>query len=602
MVYSSQNAAFRRDKHQFFSQMSAFKDPRHALPAIEARVQAIDYSFLLKNQQALETEFTQMFQLLQKDPAHQEQFWLYCYYCASLLEQFHRAYNQPGKEAHYQGLKVQIKKRISKEVAADTKEEEGFIHSLYQSYLASYRNLTSSPYHLSQIRDYVAYANLCRIYWVFTRLTLTQGLTAARDLQLIDKLDAILGTHTDVDKIISTIQAPTGIINYFSVGFFLARFMIDAGLLIKHTFFPSDLEKGAENGCEVTKMAHLPGAVSIEAYRTSYILVDDSLYYVPKQGKALKLSGDLSALQKLLGDKTSLRLTAEQIKTTITQPTTHKPEATTRFERFKHELYKRHCNFANDLVWATVNFLTNFNHISGIPGPIAGYLTAVFLAFDVGIALYKCKLAKEEYFTKKAQYLEEIAQYSDPSQCKGMSKAQRLAHLQMLNKQMRELEFEWKTKEATFHFVAAAAAILMAGFTASMLISTPLLIAATYFVCTVAVAMYFSAGAYANYKDKSLRLEQAQLTGTHLVHALKEYETARNDYVFTLAKNTIAPLLLITSYAICWPAALVLTAAYLGYELLHAHDQHHAHKEAKKLALEAPAPEREAEYMSYSPI
>lgn len=182
-----------------------------------------------------------------------------------------------------------------------------------------------------------------------------------------------------------------------------------------------------------------------------------------------------------------------------------------------------------------------------------------------------------------------------------MSKAQRLAHLQMLNKQMRELEFEWKTKEATFHFVAAAAAILMAGFTASMLISTPLLIAATYFVCTVAVAMYFSAGAYANYKDKSLRLEQAQLTGTHLVHALKEYETARNDYVFTLAKNTIAPLLLITSYAICWPAALVLTAAYLGYELLHAHDQHHAHKEAKKLALEAPAPEREAEYMSYSP-
>ena len=605
MVYSSQNAALRRDKYQFFSQMPMDKDPLSSLKVAEARAQSIDYSFILNNQAALEIEFTQMFALLQKDPANKEHFWLYCYYCATLLEQFHRAYGQSAKESSYQDTKVKIKEYLTPKAKAidaslEKQKEESFIDSLYQSFLGSFRNLANSPFHISQIRDYVAYANLCRIYWVFCRLTMTQGLTVANNLHLIEKLDAILGTHTDVDKIISTIQAPTGVINYFSVGFFLARFIIDSGLLIKHTFFPSELEKGAENSCEVNKLARLPGAVSIEAYRNGYILVEDVLYYVPKQGKALKLSGDLTTLKKYLDGKEALRLSAAQIKTAITQSTGHTPEVTTRFERFKFELYKRHCNFANDLVWATVNFLTNFNNISGISGPVAGYLTAAFLVFDVAMTFYKCNLAKAEYLSKKAQYLEEINQYNDSKQCKGMTEEQRLAHLSFLHKQMIELEFNWKTKEATFYFVAAAAVLLMAGFTASMLVSAPLLVAGAFFACMIAVAMYLSANSYAQFKDKSLRLEQAQLTGAHLAHALKDYETARNDFIFTMVKNTVAPILLITTYAICWPAAVALTALYLGYELMHAYDQHCANKKIKQLALEAPVNEPEADYLSFS--
>lgn len=601
MAYSSQNAAFSRDKYQFFSQMSVLKDLPQSIEATELRAQSIDYSFLLNNQKNLETEFIQMFEFLQKDPNHKDQFWLYCYYCASLLEHFHRAYGQFGKEAYYQNAKVQIKKYLTKEYREEKKEEQSFIDSLYQSFLDSYHNLINSPYHVSQIRDYVAYANLCRIYWVFSRLTITQGLTIANELHLIEKLDAILGTHTDVDKIISIMQAPSGVINYFSVGFFLARFMIDAGLLIKHTFFPSELEKGLENGCEVNKLDHLPGAVSIEKYRASYILVKDRLYYIPKQGKALLLNGDLMPLKHYLADKMSLRLNAEQIKVAITDPTGHKPETTTRFERFKYELYKRHCNFANDLVWATVNFLTNFNQISGIPDPITGYLISAFLVFDVAMTLYKCQLAKEEYLTKKAQYLEEIAQYSDPLQCEGMSDGQRLDHINMLNKQLMDLEFNWNIKKATFHFIAAAAIIFMAGFTASMLLSTPLLIAASFFVCTVATAMYLSADSYAQYKNKSLQLEQAQLTGKHLAYALKEYEAGRNDFIYTMTKNTLVPLFLITCYAVCWPAAIALTAVYLGYNLYHSYDQYLAKKEAEQLILAPPVEEPATEYLAYSP-
>lgn len=598
MVYSSKSAGVRRDKYQFFAETAAIRDPLLAIQYAETRAQTIDYSFLVNNHEDLVSEFSQTFSLLQKNTAHNEQFWLYCYYCSMLLEQFHRAYDQAGKADEYLALKAKIRKKITREVVVEQEDEKEFIESIYQSFLTSFRNLINSPFHISQVRDYVAYANLCRIYWVFTRLTLTQGLAIARDTHFIDKLDALLGTHTDVNKIIAAIQAPTGIINYFSVGFFLARFVIDAGLLIKHTFFPSALEKGEIKGCEVNKMDRLPGAISIEGYRNSYILVDDSLFYVPKKGNVLKLEGNLVALQSYLAGKKALRLNAEQLKIAITQATGHKPKTTTAYERFVFELYKRHCRFANDLIWATVNFLTNFNGVSGIPGPIAGYLTAVFLVFDVGMALYKCYLAKKEYLTKKAQYLEEITQYSDAAKCKGMSQGQRLAHLNMLNKQLTELEFNWKTKEATFYFSAAAAALLMAGFTASLVITTPILVAASFFVCTFAVAMYFSEGSYSTYKDKSLRLEQAGLTGAHLALAQKEYEKARNDFIFTLAKNTVAPLLLITTYAIFWPAAIALTVAYLGYELFHAHEQQKVDGDVKKLASALPEKEPEVEYLS----
>ncbi|MDI1352705.1 MAG: hypothetical protein PSV35_08095, partial [bacterium] len=253
--------------------------------------------------------------------------------------------------------------------------------------------------------------------------------------------------------------------------------------------------------------------------------------------------------------------------------------------RFKHELYKRHCNFANDLVWATVNFLTNFNHITKIPGPVAGYLTSVFLVFDVGMALYKCHLEKQEYLIKKAQYSDEIAAYTNPEHFKRMSAEYKLEHIDLLHKQLIELEINWQTKEATFHFVAAAAAMLMIGFTASMLLSPPILVVGAYLVCTLAVAMYLSAGSYSLYKEKSLYLEQAQLTGTHLALAVKEYEIARNDFMFIMTKNTVMPLLLITTFAICWPAAVCLTALYIGYELVHAYNQHGDTKAAKELAL-----------------
>lgn len=611
MVYSSPNAAFLRDKHQFFSQVSTVSNLNTKIRVIEQHAQTIDHTFLLKNYHALEAEFREMFAVLQKqDGDNKKVFWLYCYYCATLLETFHRAYSQTSKEAEYAAIKLQIKDRLNK-VKNLSQSEKSFIQSVYDATITGFKNVLTFPFYASVTRDYVAFSNLCRIYWVFMRLTLVQGFSLANELNIIAKLDAILGTHTDVDKIISTLQAPTKVINYFSVGFFAMRFAIDGGLLLKHTFFPTELEKGAATGCEVTLLNDLPGAASIEAYRNNYILVNTEesdelfLYYIPKQGAALKLAikeqniFKIAMLQKM-NENQSVCLTALEINELITAQTNHVPEATSAYDRFKHELYKRHGNFLNDLTWGTVNFLCNFNTLVGISGPVAGYLTSAFLVFDILLILYKCNLAKNEYLTKKSQYEQEIEDYKNPNKFKTLTAEQKSLHIQMLHDQLTELEINWQTKEATFYFLASAAVLLMLGFTVAILANPPLLILSCFFVCTIAVAMYLSSDAYSQFTEKSLYLEQARCNGKNLPVAQQEYETARTNFIFTMLKNAIVPTVLIATFAVCWPAAIVLTALYIGAEAYHAYTQHSEKNAIKQLALATPNEDISEEH--YEPI
>jgi hypothetical protein len=460
----------------------------------------VDYAHIARNKSLLEEEFSSLFGLLQeKATEDKKEFWLYCYYCACLLESYHKAYGQSEKEAHYQDVRSQIKNRL-KNVKAAASSEQGFIDSLYQSFIDGFRNLAKTPLHISKIRDEVAYSNLCRLQWVFLRITVNQGLMAAQSLQLIEKLDALLGTHTNVDKIISTLNMPNGVLNYFSVGLFLMRFMIDAGVLVRHTFFPSEEEK------------KLP-----------------------------------------------------------------------MYERFKAEIAKRHCNFLNDLVWSAVNLLTNFNRVFGISDPVAGYLIAAFLVFDVAMVLYKHALAKKEYMTKKAQYEAEVVKYMGSTD---LSEKERLVHCGMLHEQIAGLDRNWQAKQSTYYFVAAAASLLMLGFSASMIVASPVLVACSFFVCAVGVAMYQSSGAYSAFKEKSLLLEQSERSGVKLAMARKEYELARNDFIKAMIKNTVIPIVLITTYAICWPAAVLMTVALMGYELLHAFNKHEGNKEVSMLAQE----------------
>lgn len=580
MLLTQQSAFFRREKQQFFSQISVLNNAADKFNAADTRAAQADYNFFLNNQYLLEREVADLFQALKKQNKELSVFYLY--FCASLSQVFYNAYGQSSKAQDMANIKEQIKNQLNNDKEHQY-TEQSFNDYLYTAFRDSFNNLIHAPFHVAKIRDYVGYANICRIYWVFSRLTIVQGFRVAKEL--IEQFDILLGTHTDVDKIISRLQAPTGIINYFSVGFFLARIAIDGGLLIKHTFFPSDLERDAERGSDIHYLRLMPKSDKIEGYRNSYLFIRNELYYLPKKGSVITLNiADKSALKAKIAGLPRAYLSPQEINELITQETGHSPEKSTAFERFIYELKKRHCNFINDFIWATVNFLTNFNHLTGISGSAAGCITAVFLVFDVCMALYKNHLAKQEYLLKRSQYTAELKEYKHPNYMSCFSENEKLAHVQLVNQQIQELEINWQNKEATCYFVASAAALLTLGFTASMILSSAVLVVGCYFVCTVAVAMYLSTDAYSIYKEKQLYLERADLEQLPLLH--KEYDLARNEFIFTFAKNALVPTLLITTFALCWPAAVLLTAAYVGYELLYAQQQHQVKQEINTLIAE----------------
>ncbi|MFA6301852.1 MAG: hypothetical protein WC627_01800 [Legionella sp.] len=519
MTYSAQVEKFRNDKNSFFNQPKKSE----SFDAIDKEVKGMAYSDILANQKLFEAEFKHLFTVLQKQKNDKDKqvFWNYCYYCASILEAYHLAYSNKTKndDYNYTEIKEQIKNRLNKpkvqadstakEKAAKEKEaleEKSFIQTLYAKFLKGIKDLFDIPFHVVTLRKEIGFINLCRIYWVFTRLTLTQALTVASDFNLITKLDEFLGTHTDVNKIITALQAPTKVLNFFSVGLFMGRFLLDAAMLLKHTCFPSDLEAAID---PITRQQ------------------------------------DLS-------------------------------KASTWTQRLQFEWEKRHWGFANDIAWAAVNFLTNFNQVAHVAASASGFLIAGFLTFDIAMLVYKIHLEERVYLNKKAQYLQDIEDYK---------KANNHLFVEMTRLQLVELERDWKVTQSTLYFVAAAAIILAAGFSATLIAASPVVVLAMYLVSLIGVAMFLSYPKYATYKAKSLLLEELELANKDTGLVRKEFEIARREFFFTMVKNTIVPLVLVSTFAICWPAALVLTTLYLGYEFYHAYQQYQAGKEAKNLAL-----------------
>lgn len=237
-------------------------------------------------------------------------------------------------------------------------------------------------------------------------------------------------------------------------------------------------------------------------------------------------------------------------------------------ERFMSELYKRHADFLNDIVWATVNSLSNYNQVFGISSAVAGWLVAGFMLFDLSLILWRRHLAKREYLIKKEQYEKEIANNQQEGAKTSLAN---LRHCEILQAQLKELEMKWQAISATFLFDATAAVMLGMGFSASMLFFSPALVIGSFFVCVVAMAMYLSDNSYNNFMLQRLRLQDAKIPDGS---TLKAYKTARHDFILTMLENTLMPSLIIVTVSIYWPAAVLLTSVFIGYKVWNAYSKH----------------------------
>jgi len=254
-------------------------------------------------------------------------------------------------------------------------------------------------------------------------------------------------------------------------------------------------------------------------------------------------------------------------------------------ERFLNELSKRHYHLGNDIAWASVNALCNYASFFHISAPVANWLTAAFLIFDVTMLVIDHQLEKEKYLLKKAQYKADIDHYLRLIESDTTAQEERIRYAKMVSvftDQQAELDIKWGATSAYYQFNIAAALILMASFTAPLIFSASIAAVVGYTFCTIAIAMYLTGDDYRRYVNASLVLREFKENKhqTDLTKEIKEVRDARRDFVIAMIKNTLAPLLMVTLFAVCWEAALVLTVLYMAS--MYTYNTYKKHKEKQK--------------------
>lgn len=503
MDYSSVLQVYRQDKARFFSSMTQDSTPL----AVEQVVSSKPYVFLSQQQMLIEQEFHDLHQALIEQKSNSILFWLYNYYCALMLQAFFKQYGKTSEEKKYERYAKKIRNRLQANVGSaqltdSLQQTPSFINQLF----IDLKGMALVPRQTSKMRELISAGNMIRIQLVFSRITISALLMAARDLGWIDALNQLLVKPVNVDGMVAVLNNTRAVFNVLSVAIFAARFMINTGTLLKHTFFPSSPQEA-----------------------------------------------------------------------TLTVP-----------QRFRIEFNKRYCDFLNDMVWGTVNALTNYAAYFHIAAPIADWILSGFLLFDVALLTYRLSLCKKEYFLKKAQYLQEKALLNQQMAASDSLEQKTKYHeaLQVLDGQLQQLEITWKVKSASWLFNIAAASLLVGAYTASLVL-TPVIAGPLCFLAgAIAVAMYLSADAYTKYYDNNLRLHHDRWLAKDNPILANDARKARNEFILTMVKNTALPMAFMVTFALSWPVAILLAVAYLGYQ--YANAQIHARPHVDQ-ALPEPA-------------
>lgn len=475
MTHAARSQVFRQDKQRFFATV-------HTSTLASEMARKKNYAFIGGNQYLIEQEFRQLFSALKNNPSKRDQYWLYCYYCSLLLKSYYEAYGKFDQAAEYQGHAQYALDAFNKTPKQD---DPSYGANLENKLAKDLKELLSTPAHVSKLKDWIGFANITRIQLVFSKIVVKQALVIAQDLRWLEKLDALFGWHTDVNAMTARINSTANTFNVLSVGFFVARFILNAGMVLKHTFVPSDAE---------SKMP--------------------------------------------------------------------------MFERFCNEIKKRHIVFLNDITWTMVNGLSNYAPYFGIAAPVANMLTAGFLFFDAALLVYSRSLAQKDYLTKRDQYLAEKKRISVQLRDRVGHDIDKLNEdMKVIDEQIAALDLSWKTTSATYWFNVTAALLLMGGFSAALMLSAAPAALASFIVCSIGVAMYLSAGLYGKYYEKNLMMQELEPRREKHQALAAEAQSAWSDLMYAMAKNTILPMIVVTTFAISLPATLAFVGLYFSYEV-----------------------------------
>lgn len=243
----------------------------------------------------------------------------------------------------------------------------------------------------------------------------------------------------------------------------------------------------------------------------------------------------------------------------------------------KQEMSERYWLMVNDGGWAILNFLCNYAPYLGIPAPLAVGILAVGLLGDVlwmwHLRTVKWNSCKTDIngFETKLNALNAIDINAEPTRsifARQDAKENKTLDIDMLKLQKAHVIIKQQSTDATLAFYATAAGLFVSAFSASLLLaSSASAVAVCYAVCTVGCAMYISGDKCAEYQQECQSRLVLKELGLFCGNRPSKKETQARDALYmSIGVKATVPALVLATYTISLPVALLLTAAYLGYE------------------------------------
>ena len=129
-----------------------------------------------------------------------------------------------------------------------------------------------------------------------------------------------------------------------------------------------------------------------------------------------------------------------------------------------------------------------------------------------------------------------------------------------IDHQLQHLGYRYEKLKWMFCFYIAAGLLLLTGFAAAILLSPPAFVPLCFLACNVAIAMYLSGELAGNVMEARMIFNKEKDNQ----NAAKNFDEALSELGWAMLLDTFAPVIIMTVFTISWPAAVVLTVAFIA--------------------------------------
>lgn len=385
--------------------------------------------------------------------------------------------------------------------------------------------VASIPLSVDNFLKFIGDLNLLRLQLVFSRITAQAILNAARQANLLKRLESLLKTHVNIIRL----NALNGMFNVLSIGIYAIRFFVVITQAIQKA-----IQKTEKN----------------QSWTQLFINVGDEL----------KASHPIILNDLVWGIVNSLTNFAVLFR--ITSPIANSLLAV--FLCFDIWLLTYRLSLAKNEYEKDKLFYQN-----RIEALEQGYEKKELL-YQNNTASLKENILIAQHIEDKNEKIQELWAIEAVLNQINSEKKQEVWALKAV---LSQKDLEWQAESAFFWFNIGGAALLGTGFLLTLILTFPGSLPLAFCVCTLGIAMYATGEVYKKYKlaslyytDKNYAENILQRTIEETEQARQEMIQARNEFIFSYVKNVVMPLLIMTTFAFNWPAGIVLVVAYLTYE------------------------------------